>query len=35
MAEWHRLYPKDVAGEEAFWSEKKAARMKRRRLRRE
>jgi predicted nucleic acid-binding protein len=30
MAEWRRLHPKDVAGEEAFWAEKKAARRERR-----
>jgi predicted nucleic acid-binding protein len=35
MAEWHRLYLEDVAGEEVFWAEKKAARRERRRLRRE
>jgi hypothetical protein len=35
MAEWRRLHPEDVAGEEAFWAAKKAARRKRRRERRE
>jgi hypothetical protein len=33
MAEWCRLHPKDVAGEEAFWAAKKVARRERRRVR--
>jgi hypothetical protein len=33
MAEWCRLYPKDVEGEEAFWAGKKASWRERRRLR--
>jgi hypothetical protein len=35
MAEWRRLHPEDVAGEEAFWAAKKVARRKRRREGRE
>jgi hypothetical protein len=30
MAEWRRLHPKDVAGENAFLAAKKAERTKRR-----
>jgi hypothetical protein len=30
MAKWHCLHPEDVAGKEAFWGEKKAARRERR-----
>jgi hypothetical protein len=35
MAEWRRLYPEDVAGEVAFWDEKKVARREKRKLGRE
>jgi hypothetical protein len=30
MADWRRLHPEDVAGEEAFWAAKTARRKRRR-----